>query len=114
MSVQVDEEQAVPENTGPVVGIDLGIKNLATLSDGEVIANPRHLKQRRLKKLKRLQRRRAAGRKVARTARKPSVSWRSCIGKIKNQRRNTLHQVTTRLAETKSVLVIEDLMSRAC
>ena len=48
-------EQAVPENTCPVVGIDLGIKSLATLSDGEVIPNPRHLK-RRLKKLKRLQR----------------------------------------------------------
>ena len=28
---------------------------------------------------------------------------------IKQQRRNTLHQVTTRLAKTKSVLVIEDL-----
>jgi putative transposase len=28
---------------------------------------------------------------------------------IKNQRRNTLHQVTTRLAKTKSILVIEDL-----
>jgi putative transposase len=28
---------------------------------------------------------------------------------IKNQRRNTLHQVTTSLAKTKSVLVIEDL-----
>jgi putative transposase len=28
---------------------------------------------------------------------------------IKNQRQNTLHQVTTRLAKTKSVLVIEDL-----
>jgi hypothetical protein len=42
VSLQVEEEQAVPENTGPVVGIDLGIKQLATLSDGEVIANPRH------------------------------------------------------------------------
>jgi putative transposase len=28
---------------------------------------------------------------------------------IKNQRHNTLHQVTTRLAKTKSVLIIEDL-----
>jgi transposase len=55
VSVQVEQEQAVPENTGPVVGIDLGIKSLATLSDGTVIPNPRHLK-RRLKKLKRLQR----------------------------------------------------------
>jgi putative transposase len=55
VSVQVEQERAVPKNTGPVVGIDLGIKQLATLSDGEVIPNPRHLK-RRLKKLKRLQR----------------------------------------------------------
>jgi putative transposase len=55
VSLQVEQEHAVPENTGPVVGIDLGIKHLATLSDGTVIPNPRHLK-RRLKKLKRLQR----------------------------------------------------------
>ena len=55
VSVQVEEEQAVPEHSGEVVGIDLGIKTLATLSDGTVISNPRHLK-RRLKKLKRLQR----------------------------------------------------------
>ena len=40
VSVQVEEEQAVPENTGPMVGIDLGIKSLATLSDGEVIPEP--------------------------------------------------------------------------
>ena len=26
VSLQVEQEQAVPENTGPVVGIDLGIK----------------------------------------------------------------------------------------
>jgi len=40
VSLQVEEEQVVPENTGPVVGIDLGIKNLATLSDGTVIPTP--------------------------------------------------------------------------
>ena len=34
VSVQVEEEQSIPENTGPVVGIDLGVKQLATLSDG--------------------------------------------------------------------------------
>ena len=41
VSVQV-EESAVPEIPA-VVGIDLGIKHSATLSDGEVIPNPRHL-----------------------------------------------------------------------
>src|SRR5215469_10957681 len=37
VSLQVEEERVVPENSGPVVGIDLGVKRLATLSDGEVI-----------------------------------------------------------------------------
>src|SRR5262249_7623576 len=51
VSMQVEQEQTVPENTGPLVGVDLGVKTLATLSDGTVIPNPRHLK-RRLKQLK--------------------------------------------------------------
>jgi putative transposase len=108
VSLQVEQEQAVPENTGPVVGIDLGVKSLATLSDGEVIPNPRHLK-RRLKKLKRLQRvvsrRQRGGKNRKKAVRKLAKLHRQ----IKNQRHNTLHQVTTRLAKTKSVLVIEDL-----
>jgi putative transposase len=108
VSVQVEQEQTVPENIGPVVGIDLGIKHLATLSDGEVIANPRHLK-RRVKKLKRLQRvvsRRQKGGKNRKKAVKKLAKFHR---QIKNQRSNTLHQVTTRLAKTTSVLVIEDL-----
>ena len=108
VSVQVEEEQAVPENTGPVVGVDLGIKSLATLSDGEVIANPRHLK-RRLKKLKRLQRMVSRRQKGGKNRKKAVKKLAKQHRRIKNQRRDTLHQVTTRLAKTKSVLVIEDL-----
>ena len=108
VSVQVEEEQAVPENTGPVVGIDLGVKRLATLSDGEVIPNPRHLK-RRLKKLKRLQRVVSRRQKGGKNRKKAVRKLAKLHRQIKHQRSNTLHQVTTRLAKTKSVLVIEDL-----
>jgi putative transposase len=108
VSVQVEEEQAVPENTGPVIGIDLGIKALATLSDGEVIPNPRHLK-RRLKKLKRLQRVVSRRQKGSKNRKKAVKKLAKLHRQIKNQRCNTLHQVTTRLAKTKSVLVMEDL-----
>jgi putative transposase len=38
-----------------VVGVDLGVKSLAVLSTGEIIANPRHLEI-ALKELRRLQR----------------------------------------------------------
>ena len=108
VSVQVEEEQVVPENSGSVVGIDLGINHLATLSDGEVIANPRHLK-RRLKKLKRLQRVVSRRQKGGKNRKKAVRKLAKLHRQIKHQRSNTLHQVTTRLAKTKSVLVIEDL-----
>ena len=108
VSLQVEHEQAVPENTGPVVGIDLGVKQLATLSDGTVIANPRHLK-RRLKKLKRLQRVVSRRQKGSHNRKKAVRKLAKLHRQIRNQRHNTLHQVTTRLAKTKAVLVIENL-----
>jgi putative transposase len=108
VSLLVEQEQDIPENTGPVVGVDLGLKRLATLSDGHVEENPRHLK-RRLKKIKRLQR--AVSRKVKgsqnrkKAARRLGTAYRT----VANQRANTLHHLTSRLAKTKSVVVIEDL-----
>ncbi|MGO8949727.1 MAG: RNA-guided endonuclease InsQ/TnpB family protein [Ktedonobacterales bacterium] len=108
VSLQVEEELTIPENTGPVVGIDLGIKNLATLSDGTVIPNPRHLK-RRLKKLKRLQRVVSRRKRGSHNRKKAVRKLAKLHRQIKNQRHNTLHQLTTTLARTKSVLVIEDL-----
>jgi len=44
VSVLVEQEQVVPANSGPVVGVDLGVKQLATLSDGTTEPNPRPLK----------------------------------------------------------------------
>src|SRR5260221_225284 len=108
VSLLVAQEHVVPENTGPVVGVDLGLKRLATLSDGHVEENPRHLK-RRLQKLKRLHR--AVSRKVKgsqnrkKAARRLGTQYRH----VANQRANTVHHLTSRLAKTKSVVVIEDL-----
>ena len=104
----MEEKQAVPENTGPVVGIDLGVKRLATLSVGEGVPNPRHLK-RCLKKLKRLQRMVSRRQKAGKNRKKAVRKLAKLHRQIKQQRHDTLHQVTTRLAKTKSVLVIEDL-----
>src|SRR5258706_2701386 len=108
VSLLVEHEHVVPENSGPVVGVDLGLKRLATLSDGAIAENPRHLKT-RLRKIKRLHR--AVTRKVKgsqnrkRAARRLGTEYHKCA----NQRANTLHQFTSRLAKTKSVVVIEDL-----
>src|SRR5262249_32267813 len=108
VSVQVEQEYAMPANTGPVVGVDLGVKRLATMSDGDSQEHPRHLKQ-RLKTIKRLQQ--AVSRKVkgnqnrTKAVRKLSAEHRT----VANLRANTLHPLTSRLAKTKSVVVIADL-----
>ncbi len=108
VSVQVEQEQATPPNTGPVIGVDLGVITLATFSDGTVTPNPRHLK-RRLKKIKRLHRVVSRRTKGGKNRRKAVKRLEKLYRKIANQRKNTLHQVTTTLAKTKSVIVIEDL-----
>jgi len=108
VSVLVEQDQAVPVNVGPVVGVDLGIKHLATLSDGTTEPNPRYLKQ-RLKKLKRLQRAVSRKQKGSGNRRKATRRLALLYRKVTNQRNNTLHQLTTQLAKTKSVVVIENL-----
>jgi putative transposase len=108
VSVLVEREHTVPVNRGPVVGVDLGIKKLATLSDGAEEPNPRHLKQ-RLKQLKRLQRSVSRKRKGSRNRRKAAQHLGKLHRRVANQRAHTLHHLTSRLAKTKSVVVIEDL-----
>jgi putative transposase len=42
VSLQVERpDRAMSENQGPAVGVDLGVKALATLSDGSVIEGPK-------------------------------------------------------------------------
>jgi len=108
VALLVEQEQHAPANSGPVVGVDLGVKSLATLSDGTVIPNPRPLR-RRLKKLKRLQRAVSRKRKGSQNRKKAVRRLAQLHRHIAQQRGNTLHQFTSRLAKTKSVVVIEDL-----
>jgi putative transposase len=108
VSIQVEQEQTVPANRGPVVGVDLGVKSLATLSDGTVIPNTKPLK-RRLKQLKRLHRAVSRKQKGSKNRKKAVRKLARQYRKVANHRANTLHQVTTQLAKTKSVIVIEDL-----
>jgi putative transposase len=55
ISCTVEEKIKVPKNNGRVIGVDLGIKNLAVTSNGEIFPNPKVLNT-RLNKLKMLSR----------------------------------------------------------
>jgi len=111
ISLQVKMEITVPSNNGPAIGVDLGVRSLATLSDGTFVANPRPLAryERKLRRLHRVLARRKRGsnnysdcrRRLART-----------YLRITNIRTDTLHKATTKLARTKSVIGVEDLPIR--
>ena len=108
VSVLVEQAHSIPVNRGPVVGVDLGVKTLATLSDGTTEPNPRHLRS-CLKQLKRLQRAVTRKPKGSRNRTKAVRRLATLHRRIAHQRANTLHHLTSRLAKTKSVVVIEDL-----
>lgn len=95
------------------VGVDLGIKNLAITSDGEVFENQKHLKQ-NLAKLRVEQR--SLQRKFKKGAKEQSNNYKKqrlkvskIHEKIANQRKDYLHKITTYLSETYETVCIEDL-----
>ncbi len=108
VSLQVREEISVPKNVGPIVGVDLGINRLATISDGSVIENPKALK-RYGRKLKRFQRYLARKQKGSRNWEKAKRRLQRLHVQVTNIRRDVLHKTTTMLAKTKSIIVIEEL-----
>lgn len=110
LSVEVDHVPPVREiqATG---GVDLGIKALATLSDGSVIAGSKALRK-NLKKLRRMGR--ALSRKVKGSANrhKAAAKLARLHARIANIRRDALHKATTTIVRKFTVIGIEDLNVR--
>ncbi len=100
-----------------VVGVDLGIKTLATLSTGAVVENPR-VGRAAARRIGRLQRR--LSRQQEPTAGTPaSRGWlatKSELGRVQHKvamrRRGTIHELTKRLAADHTAVAIEDLNVR--
>jgi putative transposase len=116
VSVQVEEEQPDPTLAmGNTVGVDLGIKALATCSDGTVMENPKALRS-NLKKLRRLSRRHSRKQKGSKNRAKATRKLARLHAHIANIRSDTLHKATSWItAKTKpdqerpTCIVIEDL-----
>jgi putative transposase len=109
VAIATEQEIADPAPVqGPVVGVDLGLKTFATLSDGTTITLPKRLStlHERLKWASHLQSRKQRG---SQNRRKATLRLARVYRKIKNTRANFIHEVTTSLAKTKQAIVIEDL-----
>ena len=108
LTVEREDREAQRTPKGGAVGIDLGIKTLATLSDGTVIDNPRCLaaSERRLKKAQKALSRKAMGSKRRAKARAKVARLHA---RVANQRGDAIHKATTWLTQTYSEICIEDL-----
>ncbi|HEV2254174.1 MAG TPA: RNA-guided endonuclease TnpB family protein, partial [Streptosporangiaceae bacterium] len=93
---------------GHAVGVDLGVTDLAVTSDGERIANPRHL-ARKARNLARYQRRLARCRKGSANRVKAAAKVARAHRKVRDARRDYLHRASTRLVRAADMIVIEDL-----
>ena len=108
LTVERDDKPVTKPPKGGAVGIDLGIKTLATLSDGTVIDNPRYLRKSE-RKLKRAQK--ALSRKTmgSRRRAKARAKVARIHARVANVRADAINKATTMIAQTYRVVCIEDL-----
>ena len=97
----------------PTIGVDLGIKTLATLSDGEVFENKRPYKKYK-RKLKIAQRK--VSKKYIKGVKQQSKNYQKAKArvaklhyKISNIRKDATHKLTSYLSKNHAEIVIEDL-----
>ena len=90
------------------VGIDLGIKDFAVTSDGEVVDNPKYLRN-GIERLKVLQRRASKKKKGSNNRKKANKRLALLHEKIKNQRQDFLHKVSSRLVSENQTICLENL-----
>ncbi|MCU0545346.1 MAG: transposase [Oscillatoriaceae cyanobacterium Prado104] len=107
ISFRLEVAEQTIANTS-IVGVDLGVKNLATLSTGEAFQGAKSYRkfEKKLARLQYLHRHKVKG----------SSNWKKALfeiaklhRKIANIRKDTLHKLTTLLAKNHGTIVIEDL-----
>ena len=108
ISILVEEEIKPLPKTDKKVGIDLGIKDFAVTSDGEVFENPKWLRktEKRLRKLNKDLSRKKLGSK---NWEKTRLLLAKTYEKLANQRRDYLHKLSSKIINENQVIVLEDL-----
>lgn len=111
-SVMVETDDIKPvEQPCAVVGVDLGIKTLAVLSDGSEVEGPKaHTAL--LKRLRRSSRSLSRKRKGSVNRRKAKARLARLYARISHVRKDATHKLTTTLATTYRRIGIEDLNVR--
>lgn len=110
ISILVDDERVeptpVPFASETTIGIDVGLKDFATFSTGEKVANPRYLKD-SLQRLKVVQRRVSRKVKGSKNRQKAIRKLAQYHEKVANQRNDFLHKLSNRIVSENQAVAVE-------
>jgi putative transposase len=108
VSIGVELEYETPSYSGEAVGIDLGIRTLATCSDGTVFENQKHYR-RGLGRIQGLSKGLSRKREGSQNWWKNAKKLAKAHYRVACQRQDTLHKLTTHVAQTYALIGLEDL-----
>jgi putative transposase len=109
VSIQTEREVPTPQHPlTSAVGMDWGVVNFVTLSNGEVVGQCQPLKK-LLPKLAKLQRRMARKNKFSKNWRKAKARVAKLHSKIANIRKDFVHQSSKAISKNHAVVFVEDL-----
>ena len=108
ITVEIPDPPQVKPEQNSVVGVDLGISAMATLSTGEKIKGPRpHTAL--LSRLKRYTKGLSRKKKGSKNRAKAKIKLARLHARISNIRLDSIHQFTTKLSSRFGIICIEDL-----
>ncbi len=111
-SILIDNDEPLPIPVKPQkelsIGVDVGIKSFAVLSNGEIVANPRYLIESE-KRLKRAQRQLSRKKKGSANRNKARMKVAKLHEEVANQRKDFQHKISKSLIDNYDAIVLEDL-----
>ena len=108
LCVGMDKEKLISTNDGKQIGIDVGLKEFYTDSNGNTVSNPRVLKK-LSKKLAREQRRLSHKMHKSRNREKARIRVARVYEHIANIRKDFLHKLSTQLVRENQTIAVENL-----
>ncbi|MGD1699715.1 RNA-guided endonuclease InsQ/TnpB family protein [Dapis sp. BLCC M229] len=108
LSFVVEIQPEILPQTDNSVGIDLGIKTFATLSNGEKVDAPKPLKK-RIEKYRKLSKSLSKKTKGSKRYEKARLRVAKFHAKLKDTRRDFLHNFSTKIIRENQTIVLEDL-----
>ena len=110
-AIQTEREIDIPKRTvsaNTAIGIDMGVKKFATISDGNKIS-PINSYSKYKNKLKKAQKKLSKKKKFSNNWKKQNKKANKIHTKIANVRRNFLHEASTDLSKNHALIFVEDL-----